>query len=80
MTAAEKTTATNGLKSDARSDDDRERPTSDESSGDGASVGEDELDVVASRVSSAPVLTLSKARAIALVATVTGASFLNVSK
>lgn len=77
MTAAEKTTATNGLKSDARSDDDRERPTSDESSGDGASVGEDEL---ASRVSSAPVLTLSKARAIALVATVTGASFLNVSK
>lgn len=60
-------------------DSDRERPTSDESSGEGevASEGDDGLEVVASH-RSAPVLTMSKARAIALVATVTGASFLNV--
>lgn len=55
----------------------RDRPTSGESSGQAASDADDGLQVVASH-HSAPVLTLSKARAIALVATVTGASFLNV--
>lgn len=73
MTADGETTTSTVLKSDA----DLERPTSDEST---SRNGEDELDVIASHRSAAPVLTLSKARAIALVATVTGASFLNVRK
>lgn len=59
---------------------------SDASSGEGTGTGtgngtgnaQDNLEAVASQASAAPVLTLSKVRAIALVATVTGASFLNV--
>ncbi|CAN8103232.1 unnamed protein product [Discula destructiva] len=58
-------------------DTESDRPISNESSGEDASGPEDGLAVVATQRSAAPVLTLSKARAIALVATVTGASFLN---
>lgn len=63
----------------------KDRPTSAESfSGlevDDGESDEAQHDDIARQQStdSAPVLTLSRARAIALVATVTGASFLNVS-
>lgn len=59
-----------------------ERPTSDESSGEvpvasDADADDEGREVVAGH-RSAPALTMSNARAVALVATVTGASFLNV--
>lgn len=78
-------TARSDVAKDTINDSEKERPTSAESfsgvEADDDNVHDDTCNDMARHqsTSSAPVLTLSRARAIALVATVTGASFLNVS-